>query len=85
MLMFLKNTVPEVLKSSGINPAQVIGIATDFTACTVLPVKTDGIPLSELPEFSKTHMPSLSYGSTMRRNPTQIALQTLLIHGKSHG
>ena len=34
----LKKTVPEVLKSSGINPAQVIGIATDFTACTVLPV-----------------------------------------------
>ncbi len=49
----LKNTVPEVLKSSGINPSQVIGIATDFTACTVLPVKADGTPLSELSEFSK--------------------------------
>jgi L-ribulokinase len=49
----LKQTVPEVLKSSGINPSQVIGIATDFTACTVLPVKADGTPLSELSEFSK--------------------------------
>jgi L-ribulokinase len=49
----LRNTVPEVLKSSGIKPSQVIGIATDFTACTVLPVKADGTPLSELSEFSK--------------------------------
>ncbi|MEY4422885.1 MAG: hypothetical protein RL581_1423 [Actinomycetota bacterium] len=41
----LKRTVPDVLKSSGINPAQVIGITTDFTACTILPVKNDGTPL----------------------------------------
>jgi L-ribulokinase len=47
----LKNTVPEVLKSSGINPADVIGITTDFTACTVLPVTETGTPLCELPEF----------------------------------
>jgi L-ribulokinase len=47
----LKKTVPEVLKTSGINPTQVIGIATDFTACTFLPVKSDGTPLSEIPEF----------------------------------
>jgi len=49
----LKRTVPDVLKSSGINPAQVIGITTDFTACTILPVKNDGTPLCELPEFNK--------------------------------
>ena len=47
----LKKTVPEVLKQSGINPQDVIGIATDFTACTVLPVTADGTPLNELPEF----------------------------------
>jgi L-ribulokinase len=47
----LKITVPEVLKSSGINPADVIGITTDFTACTVLPVTETGTPLCELPEF----------------------------------
>jgi L-ribulokinase len=47
----LKNTVPEVLRLSGINPNDVIGIATDFTACTVLPVTADGTPLNELPEF----------------------------------
>jgi L-ribulokinase len=47
----LKITVPAVLKSSGIDPHDVIGIATDFTACTVLPVTADGTPLSELPQF----------------------------------
>jgi L-ribulokinase len=47
----LKITVPEVLKSSGINPSDVIGITTDFTACTVLPVTETGTPLCELPEF----------------------------------
>ena len=34
----LKHAVPEALKVSGINPADVIGIATDFTACTMVPV-----------------------------------------------
>jgi L-ribulokinase len=47
----LRFTVPDVLKSSGINPVDVIGITTDFTACTVLPVTENGTPLCELPEF----------------------------------
>jgi len=47
----LKKTVPEVLEYSGINPADVIGIASDFTACTVLPVTADGTPLNELTKF----------------------------------
>ena len=48
----LKKTIPEVLKSSGIDSTKVIGIATDFTACTVLPVTKDGTPLSEIAEFT---------------------------------
>lgn len=48
----LKEAVPAVLKVSGIDPNSVVGIATDFTACTVLPVKLDGTPLCELPDFS---------------------------------
>ncbi len=47
----LKNAVPEALRISGINPADVVGIATDFTACTMVPVLEDGTPLSQLPEF----------------------------------
>lgn len=48
----LKHAVPAALKNAGINPAQVIGIATDFTACTMIPVLADGTPLCELPEFA---------------------------------
>lgn len=47
----LRNTVPDILKESGIKPDDVIGISTDFTACTVLPVKYDGTPLCQLEEF----------------------------------
>lgn len=47
----LKRAVPEAVKAAGINPAQVIGIGTDFTACTLVPVLEDGTPLSNLPEY----------------------------------
>ena len=46
-----KRTVPAVLRQSGVDPADVIGIGIDFTACTMLPVKADGTPLCTLPEF----------------------------------
>ncbi|MEU0383615.1 ribulokinase [Streptomyces chartreusis] len=45
----LRNAVPEALARAGVRPEQVIGIGTDFTACTVLPVLADGTPLCELP------------------------------------
>jgi L-ribulokinase len=48
-----KTTVPAVLKESGVNPADVIGVGIDFTACTMLPTKADGTPLCTLPEFRK--------------------------------
>jgi L-ribulokinase len=47
----LKNAVPSAVKLAGIDPSQVIGIATDFTACTMVPVIEDGTPLSQLAEF----------------------------------
>ena len=48
----VKIAVPEAIRLAGIDPAQVIGIGTDFTACTVLPVLADGTPLNELPEYA---------------------------------
>jgi L-ribulokinase len=48
----LRNAVPEAIKSAGANPADVIGIATDFTACTMVPTTEDGTPLCELPHFA---------------------------------
>lgn len=47
----LRNAVPKAVEESGIDPQSVVGIATDFTACTVLPVTADGTPLSDLDEF----------------------------------
>lgn len=49
----LAHTIPEVLRLSGIRAEQVIGVATDFTACTLLPVKADGTPLCFLPSYSE--------------------------------
>ncbi|WP_444659294.1 ribulokinase [Caproiciproducens sp. R2] len=52
----LADTIPAILKESGVSPDDVIGIGTDFTACTVLPVKADGTPLSFLPAYrSRPH------------------------------
>jgi L-ribulokinase len=48
----LKTAVPQAVAAAGVRPEQVIGIGTDFTACTVLPVLADGTPLCELPEFA---------------------------------
>ena len=44
--------VPAAIAASGIDPSFVIGIGTDFTASTPLPVLADGTPLNELPEFT---------------------------------
>ena len=44
----LRIAVPEVLRLAGIDPAQVIGIGTDFTASTPMPVLADGTPLSDI-------------------------------------
>ncbi|MEV5967251.1 ribulokinase [Kribbella sp. NPDC051952] len=44
----LKTAVPAATAAAGIDPAQVIGIATDFTACTMVPCLADGTPLNEV-------------------------------------
>jgi L-ribulokinase len=44
--------VPEALASAGVAPDQVIGIATDFTASTPLPVLADGTALCRVPELA---------------------------------
>jgi L-ribulokinase len=45
----LRMAVPAAVAAAGVDPASVIGIGTDFTACTVLPVLADGTPLCQLP------------------------------------
>ncbi len=44
----LRRAVPAAVSQAGIDPALVVGIGTDFTACTVLPVLRDGTPLCQV-------------------------------------
>jgi len=50
-LEVFKNTIPAVLRESGVDLADVIGIGIDFTACTMMPAKQDGTPLCFIPEW----------------------------------
>ena len=44
----LQQAVPAAVRAAGVDAAQVIGIGTDFTACTMVPTLADGTPLSEV-------------------------------------
>ncbi|KQO42820.1 ribulokinase [Aeromicrobium sp. Leaf245] len=44
----LQVAVPAAVREAGIDPADVVGIATDFTACTMVPTLVDGTPLNEV-------------------------------------
>lgn len=48
----LKKSIPVVIRESGIDPADVVGIGIDFTACTILPVDAGGVPLCLKPDHS---------------------------------
>jgi L-ribulokinase len=48
----LRVAVPGALGYAKVDPHDVIGIGTDFTACTVMPTLRDGTPLCELPDLS---------------------------------
>lgn len=41
----LKTVVPNVIKNSGVNPEDIIGVGVDFTASTVMPIDKAGEPL----------------------------------------
>jgi L-ribulokinase len=47
----LADAVPAAVAAAGVDPADVVGISIDFTACTVLPTLADGTPLCFLPEL----------------------------------
>jgi L-ribulokinase len=48
----LRDAVPAAVRAAGVSPADVVGIATDFTASTPLPTLADGTPLCALPELA---------------------------------
>lgn len=43
--------VPAVIRKSGINSKDIVGVGIDFTSASILPVTAEGIPLCRLPEF----------------------------------
>lgn len=45
----LRHAVPAAVRAAGVDPSAVVGVGTDFTACTMVPVRADGTPLNELP------------------------------------
>jgi len=47
----LRTAVPAAVSAAGVDPATIVGIGTDFTASTPMPVRRDGTPLCELPEY----------------------------------
>ena len=50
-LEVMAELIPRILGEAGVGGEEVVGIANDFTACTILPVKADGTPLCFLPEY----------------------------------
>ena len=48
-----KKAIPAVLKQSGVDPTDVIGIGVGFTACTMMPTLADGSPLCTLPKYRR--------------------------------
>jgi L-ribulokinase len=49
----LRHAVPAAVAAAGVDPERIVGIGTDFTACTVLPALADGTPLCQLPELAR--------------------------------
>ncbi|HEX3277993.1 MAG TPA: ribulokinase [Thermoleophilaceae bacterium] len=47
----LAAAVPEAVRNAGVSAEEVVGIGTDFTASSPLPVLADGTPLCKVPGF----------------------------------
>src|SRR4051812_27319916 len=48
----LRVAVPEAIRAAGVDAGRVIGIGIDFTACTMVPTRTDGTPLCEIDAYA---------------------------------
>ena len=47
----VEQAIPKVLKESGVDKDEVVGLGVDFTSCTVLPITSDGVPLCTLEQW----------------------------------
>ncbi|HVM57972.1 MAG TPA: ribulokinase [Gaiellaceae bacterium] len=48
-----REAVPALLAETGVDPADVVGVGIDFTACTMLPTLADGTPLCVLDDLRR--------------------------------
>ena len=48
-----QQAIPALLQQTGVDPADVVGVGIDFTACTMLPVQANGTPLCLRPEYRR--------------------------------
>ena len=48
----LRIAIPAAVAAAGVDTNDIVGVGTDFTACTMLPVTADGTPLCELPTYA---------------------------------
>ena len=53
-LTAMEKAIPALLRKAKVRADKIGGIGTDFTSCTVLPVKSDGTPLCFDRRFSKS-------------------------------
>jgi len=67
-------TIRELLSVTKTDPKDIIGIGVDFTSCTILPTKSDGTPLCNLPEFE--HNPH-SYVKLWKHHAAQYCADKL--------
>ncbi|MBQ8814875.1 MAG: ribulokinase [Lachnospiraceae bacterium] len=78
-LEVLDYVVPEAVKNSGIDPAKIIGMAVDFTGCTLVTLDKEGTPLCFLPEFEAEPLSWVihwkHHGAAPYRGEVQAALE----------
>lgn len=52
-LRTFQQAIPAAISKAGVDPADVIGVGIDFTACTMLPTRADGTPLASIDDFRR--------------------------------
>jgi len=71
--------VPTVIKQSGVDPEKIIGVAVDFTGCTLISLNEDGVPLCFLPEFADNPLSWVihwkHHGAAPYKDEVQVAVQ----------
>ena len=89
-LEVLGKAVPQAVADSGVSPGDVVGLAVDFTSCTVFPTDSSYAPLCEKPEFARRphayvklwkHHASQQQGKVVNKVLAELAPETLARYG----